>query len=457
MAAPHAAGLAALLWQADRQFDMAEGPESSTLTLTRTKQVITSTAFHPAGQMEVPDNTYGWGRADAYQAVATIVESGTFWGQVSDAVSGVPISSALVTMRRAGFPGEASASTDAGGWYTFSVAAGTYDVTTTRFGYLSQTVQDVEVIAHTTTQLDFKLAPSPTTMAVGQITTADTAQPVSATVSLEGTPVSAVTDASGRYTFTAPSGDYELVVWPALPGRRGRREPVNLRAGEIETYDFALEGAPSILLVDADSWLPATEASYYEQALRQLLYPYAVHVVDDVDAVPSSADMENFAIVIWSQPESSPGSLDAWGSLGAYLDAGGRLFISGQDIGFWDDFCELGLEYYREYLHARYVLADVVSTRVEGLAGSIMEGLDLELNAPDSARNQESPSEISIADILASPILEYEGNGVAGLMGNNCTHRVVYLAFGLGGSGPAAARATLLGRAIEWLTLPSPG
>jgi len=456
MAAPHVAGVAALLWQADRQLCVSAASANPTLTLTRTKRVITSTAVHPVGQTEVPDNNYGWGRVDAFQAVATLVESGTFWGRVSDAISGVPISSALVTMIRAGSSGEASATTDAGGWYTFSVAAGMYDVTASRFRYSPRTVREVEILAHTTTQLDFKLELLSTCSVGGRITAIENGEPLSASVSLEGTPLQAVTDASGRYTLTAPVGEYELLVWPALPGHRAKREPVSLPPGGFETLDFALEGAPSVILVDADSWVPATEAPYYEQALRRLLYPYDTHSIDEVGAIPSFGQIEDYDIVIWSQPESSPGSVGAWGVLGAYLDAGGNLFISGQDIGYWDDFAELGLQYYRKYLHARYVVSDAGPRKVEGRVGTIMAGLELDLNAPDSARNQTAPSEIAVADMMAQPILDYEGDGVAGLQGDDCVHKVVYLAFGLGGSGPEESRTALLERAIEWLTLPAP-
>jgi len=63
MATPHVAGLAALMWQADRH-------SISSLTITATNHIITETAVDlgPAG----PDNAYGYGRTDAYQAVQAV-------------------------------------------------------------------------------------------------------------------------------------------------------------------------------------------------------------------------------------------------------------------------------------------------------------------------------------------------------------------------------------------------
>jgi len=63
MAAPHVAGLAALIAQADRH-------SISSLAITATNHIITETAVDlgPAG----PDNAYGYGRIDAYQAVQAV-------------------------------------------------------------------------------------------------------------------------------------------------------------------------------------------------------------------------------------------------------------------------------------------------------------------------------------------------------------------------------------------------
>ncbi len=63
MAAPHVAGLAALILQADRR-------NTASLTITATNHIITDTAVDLGDSG--PENTYGYGRINAYQAVQAV-------------------------------------------------------------------------------------------------------------------------------------------------------------------------------------------------------------------------------------------------------------------------------------------------------------------------------------------------------------------------------------------------
>ncbi|MHB1296631.1 MAG: S8 family serine peptidase [Anaerolineae bacterium] len=68
MATPHVAGLAALLWEANR----AARPEvSRTLSVTATEYLITRTTVDLG--TPGPDNAYGWGRIDVYAAVERVL------------------------------------------------------------------------------------------------------------------------------------------------------------------------------------------------------------------------------------------------------------------------------------------------------------------------------------------------------------------------------------------------
>ena len=125
MAAPHVAGLAALILQAQRQAASRPTVDEalSSLTITATEYLITSTAVDLGTYG--PDADYGYGRIDAYQTIDSIIESGAFSGRVTDSQSGQPIPDALITMRNTVTQGQMTTRTSANGTYAFSVAEGT--------------------------------------------------------------------------------------------------------------------------------------------------------------------------------------------------------------------------------------------------------------------------------------------------------------------------------------------
>ena len=71
----------------------------------------------------------------------------------------------------------------------------------------------------------------------------------------------------------------------------------------------------------------------HQAALDAGGYEYGVWPRNDGEA--SGADLSQFCIVIWNLgwgfPTLTPGDRDA---LTAYLDGGGKLFVSGQDLGW---------------------------------------------------------------------------------------------------------------------------
>ena len=450
MAAPHVAGLVSLLYQAAwRAPGRHVWPPLDYATVTR---LITSTAVDlgDAG----PDTLYGWGRIDAYQAVGAVGAGGTFHGRVTDAVTGQPIAAATVTMTNREFGGRVQATADAAGYYTFTVAAGQYDVTAAHFYYQSSAATRVDILPGTTTELHFALRALPAGTVAGRISDAVSGAPVTATVSVPGTPAVATTASDGRFSLRLPAGTATLRVWPGAVGHRGRMVAgVEVRAGQTTQADAALDRCPRILFVDADDWRGAAEAAYYQADLAALLYPFDTWRISEFprDNPPATA-LGRYDLVIWSQAESSPGFIGAWGGLKGYLESGGNLLISGQDIGYWDSYRGYGVDAYASLLHARYVADDSGIERVVGVAGTPLAGLTLTLNSADSAANQLDPSEVAPLDAAARPALEYQGDGAAALLVDGCTYRALYLAFGLAGAGSAGARRDLLRAGIEHLT-----
>ncbi len=90
-------------------------------------------------------------------------------------------------------------------------------------------------------------------------------------------------------------------------------------------------------------------------------------------------DLKDYSIVIWISGEESTADHTFDGqeqaSVRSYLENGGKLFVSGAEIG-WDlDYYKNGLGFYRNYLKASYVADDANVYQFSGISGSIFEGL----------------------------------------------------------------------------------
>jgi len=153
MASPHSAGAVALLWscnpglvgQVDQTFQLLqEGADAP-----------------PAGGCDAPPDaqgnyTYGYGYLNVLRAGQTVCQGGFLSGHVYQAGSGTPLPGAIIDA----LPSRPLlANTDATGYYTHSLAPGTYDVTASRGAYLPESVTDVVIVTDTVTTQDFYLDP----------------------------------------------------------------------------------------------------------------------------------------------------------------------------------------------------------------------------------------------------------------------------------------------------------
>ncbi|RME44029.1 MAG: peptidase S8, partial [Caldilineae bacterium] len=169
MAAPHVAGVAALLRQAD-----------PALSYTDTFRLITETT-QPLGDPH-PNNTYGWGLVNAYEAVQRAANAGLVVGRVTDGKSGDPIAGASVTFTPR-YTGTASTTTTGGdGMYRRGLSAGAYNLRAAAFGYAPQTLFGVTVVTGTTITRNFALSLLPTGALGGAIAEAGAERPLSATL-----------------------------------------------------------------------------------------------------------------------------------------------------------------------------------------------------------------------------------------------------------------------------------
>ncbi|MFQ5814205.1 MAG: kelch repeat-containing protein, partial [Anaerolineae bacterium] len=351
---------------------------------------------------------------------------------------------------------------DDAGLYSVSVPGGLYDVTASAFGYYSGTVKAVKVVTGFMSVQDIALQPSPTGTLAGRVAEVDTGEPLTATISAIDTPSLTSTDANGYYTLTLPVGIYNVKA--TSHGHETQTVTgVSIASGEHQTLDFALETAPSILLVDADVWDGDSVASYYEWALDYEGYLYDTRPITDTDYLPTAAELSPYDVVIWANPWSSPGYINADEELIVYLDNGGRLLISGQDIGYWDSQYGRGRAplFYNNYLYAKYVRDKTGINDLKGVTDDILGGVDLVLEDVYAYKKGGYlfSDEVRPADGYATSIIDYEADGSGGLKTDVCEpnpYRVVYLSFGYEGAGPRPDYAAVLDRAIQWLIAPRP-
>ena len=448
MAAPHVAGAAALLLQA-----------RPSLTVTEAEKILTDSA-RPLGE-PIPNNDTGWGLVDAYEAVAAAMDAVALSGTVRRAVDGFPLAGAKVQC--AAFEGERRAEviTDDQGRYQLLLAAGTYSLVASAFAYYPQATPRLVLTKGQEVVQDFVLQLKPAGVLMGRVTEAGTGSPLSATLEVVDTPARTQSDPqSGLYSLALPEGIYTMSV-KAVAHRVGWVRAFTITADEVVECDFTLDPAPTILVVDSGPWYYSSEIGYFTQALDDLDYLYELWGIRqpfaDPPDIPSAEDLMSYDLLIWSAPQDSPGYIGAEGAIEGFLKGGGLLFLTGQDIGYWDGGGAMAFaDYFREYLQARYVRDDSGVRAVEGLEDELFAGLSFGIQGGDGAGNQFYPDEIEVAEPdYAASVLRYPGDGSAGQWVGLCQpYRVLYLAFGFEAIVSRPARLEVMDRALNWLVSP---
>ena len=196
-----------------------------------------------------------------------------------------------------------------------------------------------------------------------------------------------------------------------------------------------LIGKTPVLLVDDDDGDNNVE-QFYTSVLDRMHVTYGVWNHMNM-GTPSGKYLSNFPIVIWFCEWSFP-SLDKADrkALKEYLNRGGNLFISGQDIG-WDlmdassdDHNFSSEQFFKNYLHADYVADNSEDNHVKGAFGDpIGSNLQFAIYQPGRQSNNQYP------DVLnplpgAFPVWQYVVNGGYGGVRYSGDYRVVYFGFG---------------------------
>ncbi len=172
-----------------------------------------------------------------FSSIGTFVGGGTLRGRLTSSADGSPIAGAQV---RAVGPVDRTTNTGPDGSYTSRLPAGSYNLSTTAFGFAPATATGVVVTEGGTTVQDLAAAPVPSHAVFGVVTNLATGLPIAGPqVTIVATPFSPMTTgADGTYSFPAvPEGTY--TVQATAPGLRPGTQSIVV-SGDLEV-DFALD------------------------------------------------------------------------------------------------------------------------------------------------------------------------------------------------------------------------
>jgi len=204
----------------------------------------------------------------------------------------------------------------------------------------------------------------------------------------------------------------------------------------------------NVLLIDDDQGY--SYETYFTDALDACGISYQVWDVELLGPAPSLTGISSlFNVVIWNTSWTYNSTLTSndQSNLAAYLDAGGKLFLSSQDL-IWD----AGVNsFVKNYLHVSSAIDDVGANKVVGVTGDpITNGLNINLSCPWQDYSDKIVPDTSAAGIFTNESGQLTALRYAG------GYRVVFFAFLFesipsGGTAPNNS-ATVMQRIYNWLT-----
>ena len=213
-------------------------------------------------------------------------------------------------------------------------------------------------------------------------------------------------------------------------------------SGSATVKTIAVGTETTTLLVDGDGNGPDVQ-SYYATALTDAGVSFSTWDLSADSNIPLSY-MQAFDNVVWYTGNAYPGPIGPYeAKLAAFLDGGGNLFMSGQDIL---DQAAGTTSFVQNYLHIYWdgseTQNDVGTANINAVTGTLTDGLgsvELDHSVLDAAYEDQitpiGPAVAIFTDDAGQP------NGLSYSDG----YKVVFLAFPFEGYGTATDQATLMG------------
>ncbi len=224
---------------------------------------------------------------------------------------------------------------------------------------------------------------------------------------------------------------------------------------ESDTYEqivfFEIIPTEVLLVNDATSFggMFMQPDFWYWHALDSLgyeMYYYDLSLFGD----PSAEFLANFPVVIWFTGYHTSNTLNENNqeALASYLDDGGNLFLTGQDIS--EDL--EGTDFLGDYLHVSHVNgAYQGQDTIEGISGDpIGDGIEIMVNQGFGGMYQFSMSELEPIKGGESVFDYFSTGNSAAVRFENDTYKTVFFGFGFEGINSLTTRLEVMQRILDY-------
>jgi uncharacterized repeat protein (TIGR01451 family) len=225
---------------------------------------------------------------------------------------------------------------------------------------------------------------------------------------------------------------------------------VQISAGQQSETALYLPTPACVLLVSdayVNSGTPEYESFYSGVLLKEHLQFEPWHVFSA--GTPPLEVLNQYPVVLWYTGDARYGTLNIseQGVLRSYLQAGGALLLSGQNIA--EDISADPGDFLGTVLQASLLSGDAQQVTLTGLGP--YAGLSGILNGGDGANNQDSLDAIMLSGLDASLGFQYGNDMTAAVAVDADAYRSLFLAFGVEGLQSYDQRAAVLQTGLEWL------